>query len=337
MTEPQKQPHTQGRRIHVDVPEVNLDDTPTKGKVIENPMVALVDEVELAEDSLPKIEKIYQKPWKFGLKQGFFVSFLLLVCVELVLTLIESAQQSWYLFSLYCTVAGLALILSGRFFIKEIFALNKLKKQQQLRSDAQRLLESDQIGEAEKWLTPLLKAAPKEPVEKFKSAIKPHHTDKEVIALYQQTVLNEQDLQAKKIIQEHATTSALLVALSPMALVDMLAVLWRGVVLVEKISEHYGLKLAYRSRINLYRLLLKQMVFVGATELVSDLAATSLGAELLGKLSARSAQGLSAGIFTTRLGYKAMELCRPLPRLEHKQSMLKTAITSLGKVLLKKT
>ena len=155
--------------------------------------------------------------------------------------------------------------------------------------------------------------------------------------LYQTTLLVSKDEQAKAIINQHAKTSALLVSLSPMALLDMLSVLWRGISLIEKISQHYGIKLAYRSRIMLYKQLVKQMLFAGASELVSDLAATSLGAELLGKLSARAAQGLSAGVFTARLGYKTMELCRPLPKLEQKQSLLGQSAQGILSALLERT
>ena len=77
-------------------------------------------------------------------------------------------------------------------------------------------------------------------------------------------------------------------------------------------------------------------MFVGSAELVSDLAATALSAELLGKLSGRAAQGVSAGIFTARIGYKAMELSRTLPRLEHKRSLLKETVQSIAGKIIKR-
>ena len=55
------------------------------------------------------------------------------------------------------------------------------------------------------------------------------------------------------------------------------------------------------------------MAYAGASELVADLGSDMLGAELMGKLSARFAQGLGAGMLTARLGAKTMELCRPIP------------------------
>ncbi|KJY95320.1 TIGR01620 family protein [Pseudoalteromonas piscicida] len=338
MTDQTKSYQGSGRRLNIDAESQNESQhLGGEGKVLGKELVVSESLDTVPEPELPKIERIYESPWRFGFKQCFLLALLILIIVEAALTLIESYEQNILLFSLYTTVLSLGLLALFKFLFSEVIALSKLKQHQQIKHDAQRLLQSDQIGEARAWLAPLLKAHPEQKVAAFEEALKPHHTDKEVITLYEKTLLRGQDAEAKKLIQEHATTSALLVALSPLALVDMLAVLWRGVVLVEKISKHYGIRLAYRSRITLYKMLLKQMVFVGASELVSDLAATSVGAELLGKLSTRSAQGLSAGIFTARLGYKAMELCRPLPRLEHKQSLLKNAISSVVDVLLRRS
>ncbi|PRD18292.1 UNVERIFIED_CONTAM: UPF0283 membrane protein [Trichonephila clavipes] len=203
--------------------------------------------------------------------------------------------------------------------------LRSLKRNQLHRTEADRLLNSEQVGEALPWLEKLNKHQTLTGFEEFKQQIA---TD---------SLLVSQDQQAKKLINRFATESGLLVALSPLALVDMMAVLWRGTKLIEQIGRIYGIGFGYASRIKLYRLLVKQVLFVGSAELVSDLAATALSAELLGKLSGRAAQGLSAGIFTARIGYKAMELSRPLPRLEHKRSLLKETANSIARKIASRT
>lgn len=38
--------------------------------------------------------------------------------------------------------------------------------------------------------------------------------------------------------------------------------------------------------------------------------------DLAARLSARAAQGIGAGLLTARPGIKAMEVCRPLPRID---------------------
>ncbi|MBD1583915.1 TIGR01620 family protein [Pseudoalteromonas sp. S16_S37] len=294
-------------------------------------------DVELPENNEVELEQVFSNaPKRVSFGKLFFISLLVLVVVESVYSVIEAMNESWLLALLYSSVLILAIISAAVFLVRESVALKRLKYHQHHQQDGLRLLNSTQIGEAQSWLESVLKHHPQQQVAEFKASIQAHHTDKEVLQLYESSLLQSHDQKAKQIINQHATTSAMLVAMSPMALLDMLAVLWRGVHLIEAITKHYGIKLGYRSRITLYKLLVKQMVFVGATELVSDLAATSLGAELLGRLSARAGQGLSAGVFTARLGYKAMELCRPLPRLEHKPSLLKSTVNQLVNTLLKR-
>jgi putative membrane protein len=215
--------------------------------------------------------------------------------------------------------------------------LRSLKRNQLHRHEADRLLNSEQVGGALPWLEKLNKHQQLDNFENFKNQVATHHSDKEIMTLYANSLLVTQDTQAKKLINRFATESALLVALSPLALVDMIAVLWRGTKLIEQIGRIYGIGFGYASRIKLYRMLLKQVMFVGSAELVSDLAATALSAELLGKLSGRAAQGVSAGIFTARIGYKAMELSRPLPRLENKRSLLKGTVQGIASKIMSRT
>lgn len=335
MTDNQSAQLKPGRRIIVDDVGENPKDLET-GKCFE-----VVEELEIIDESSEfeqKLEPVFQpKTSRFNFKGMFIISLLLLIAVETGYTIIEAMQESLLLAGLYGFVLTTALLVLIKFLFKEAVSLKALKQQNLRQNDALRLMSSTQIGEAEIWLQPLLKQHSDAEVKEFKACLKPHHTDKEVLQLYQTTLLVSKDEQAKAIINQHAKTSALLVSLSPMALLDMLSVLWRGISLIEKISQHYGIKLAYRSRIMLYKQLIKQMLFAGASELVSDLAATSLGAELLGKLSARAAQGLSAGVFTARLGYKTMELCRPLPKLEQKQSLLGQSAQGILTALLERT
>jgi putative membrane protein len=277
---------------------------------------------------------VYKKSKWQTLKGIFVISFLLLVLLEFALSLTLAFQQSLILGSIYLIAVVSGVLLIGRLLWREYRMLRSLKRNQLHRHEADRLLHSEQVGGALPWLEKLNKHQPLDNFATFKSQLASHHSDKEIMTLYASSLLVSQDAQAKKLINRFATESALLVALSPLALVDMMAVLWRGTKLIEQIGKVYGIGFGYASRIKLYRMLIKQVMFVGSAELVSDLAATALSAELLGKLSGRAAQGLSAGIFTARIGYKAMELSRPLPRLEHKRSLLKNTVQNIASKII---
>ena len=332
-TQPQFQA---GRRIDTqDVEQIEPALVPAK--VIEHGQSNDSDDFD-DETLEPEIDltPVYKKSKWQTLKGIFAISFIVLVLLEFAFSLVFTFQQSIILGSVYLTAVVSGVLLIGRMLWREYSMLRSLKRNQLHRVEADRLLNSEQVGGALPWLEKLNKHQQLDNFDTFKSQVAEHHSDKEIMTLYANSLLVTQDTQAKKLINRFATESALLVALSPIALVDMMAVLWRGTKLIEQIGKIYGIGFGYASRIKLYRMLIKQVMFVGSAELVSDLAATALSAELLGKLSGRAAQGVSAGIFTARIGYKAMELSRPLPRLKHKRSLLKETVQSVAGKIIKR-
>lgn len=326
-----------GRRISAQSIEQN-EPALTSAKIIEHGQSDYTSEVE--DDALePEVDldPVYKKSKWQTLKGLFALSFIILVLLEFGFSIVLAYQQSLILGSIYLTAVVSGVLLITRLLWREYLMLRSLKRNQLHRHEADRLLNSEQVGGALPWLEKLNKHQQLDNFENFKNQVATHHSDKEIMTLYANSLLVRQDTQAKKLINRFATESALLVALSPLALVDMMAVLWRGTKLIEQIGKIYGIGFGYASRIKLYRMLLKQVMFVGSAELVSDLAATALSAELLGKLSGRAAQGVSAGIFTARIGYKAMELSRPLPRLENKRSLLKGTVQGIVSKIMSRT
>ncbi len=323
-----------GRRINAQNIEQNEPDL-LAAKVVEQGQSEQLskDSDDLIEPEID-IEPVYKKSKWQTLKGLFALSFIVLILLEFAFSIVLAFQQSVILGGVYLTAVITGVLLISRLLWREYRMLRSLKRNQLHRHEANRLLNSEQVGGAIPWLEKLNKHQQLDNFENFKNQVATHHSDKEIMSLYANSLLITQDNQAKKLINRFATESALLVALSPIALVDMMAVLWRGTKLIEQIGRIYGIGFGYASRIKLYRMLIKQVMFVGSAELVSDLAATALSAELLGKLSGRAAQGVSAGIFTARIGYKAMELSRPLPRLENKRSLLKGTVQGIASKIM---
>jgi putative membrane protein len=149
-------------------------------------------------------------------------------------------------------------------------------------------------------------------------------------------VLSKVDEKALDEVAKFSTEAVVLVALSPIALVDMMLMFWRNLRMIDKVAALYGLKIGYWSRIKLIKQVFVIMAYAGASELVIDLGADLVGAELLGKLSARMAQGLGAGMLTSRLGIQTIKLCRPIPFEENtpKIAQVRKKILSQVKKLL---
>jgi putative membrane protein len=267
--------------------------------------------------------------------------FFTLVAVEAVQFFVNGFSQSPIIASLYAILlAGLSLIC-GRSVWQEFAGLRQFKYQQNLKQQAQDIINEEGQIDATSLCDKISQRLPVDLAEFDHSSWQQlnleEYNDVEIMQLYARNVLSQVDQKALKEIARFSSESVVLVALSPIAIIDMLLMLWRNLRLVNKIAALYGLKLSYWSRIKLIKQVIINMAYAGASELVADLGADLLGAELLGKLSARMAQGLGAGMLTARLGLKAMHLCRPIPftddapKLGHIRQKIVSQVQSLVK------
>lgn len=149
--------------------------------------------------------------------------------------------------------------------------------------------------------------------DRWKKSVTANHNDADVIELYDSMVVSLQDQQAKKLVANYSCEAAVLVAISPLAIADMILIAWRNFKLINELGKVYGVELGYFSRLRLVKLVFINMAAAGASELVVDASVHALSIDIAGKLSARAAQGIGVGLLTARLGIKAMALLRPLP------------------------
>ncbi|MDU5725179.1 MAG: TIGR01620 family protein, partial [Haemophilus parainfluenzae] len=243
--------------------------------------------------------------------------------------------------------------------IAEWRRLVKLKKRLNLQEQSQRLIGesavknhqvfSEQDSEKGRALclsiADTLKLDSQHPaIVQWEKQLNESYSAREVTHLFSKTVLQAFDNKAKKLITKMAAESAVIVAISPLAIIDMFFIAWRNIRLINKIAAIYGIELGYFTRLRLLRMVFVNLAFAGATEIVQDLGMDWLSQDITAKLSVRAAQGIGVGLLTARLGIKAMEFCRPLafdkaekPKLSHVQKELLTVMkdTVLGKNKLK--
>ncbi|OSZ95825.1 YcjF family protein [Yersinia pestis] len=228
-------------------------------------------------------------------------------------------QQDWI--ALGATTAGGLIILAGvGSGGTEWRRLYHLRQRAEERDIARALLVSHGVGQGRVFCEKLARQAGLDQghpaLQRWQASLHETHNDREVVELYAKLVQPALDNQARAEISRYAAESALMIAVSPLALVDMAFIAWRNIRLINRIAALYGIELGYFSRIRLFRLVLLNIAFAGASELVREVGMDWLSQDLAARLSARAAQGIGAGLLTARLGIKAMELCRPLPWLE---------------------
>ncbi|WP_130098605.1 YcjF family protein [Siccibacter turicensis] len=204
--------------------------------------------------------------------------------------------------------------------------LYRLRERADARDEARVLLASHSMGKGRAFCEQLARQAGLDQghpaLQRWHAAIHETQNDREVVTLYAHLVQPVLDAQAQRLISRSAAESTLMIAVSPLALVDMAFIAWRNLRLINRIAAIYGIELGYFSRIRLFRLVLLNIAFAGASELVREVGMDWISQDLAARLSARAAQGIGAGLLTARLGIKAMEVCRPLPWIDNDKPKL---------------
>lgn len=311
-------------------------------------------EGELLDEQFENAVKPRSGIWKTLLK---FTALLFGVA-----TIAQSVQWIWdsyhnqqWIYLAFALVSFVIVIFGVKEILGEWRRLVRLKKREQLQQESRLFWQKSAVKNADDFthqdgeqgkalclkMAKSLQLDEQSPaITQWRNQLNETYSAQEVAQLFSQNVLKPFDLKAKKLISKMAAESAVVVAISPLSLVDMFFVAWRNLRLINKIAEIYGIELGYFTRIRLLRMVLVNIAFAGVTEVVQDIGMDWLSQDITAKLSARAAQGIGVGLLTARLGVKAMEFCRPLsfqpnekPKLSHIQKEL---LTTIKEVVLSK-
>lgn len=272
-------------------------------------------EDDTAEQQLERvIRPASGRKWLGAGLLGAFSGLVGWQAIDTVITAIQTADWlalGWAGF--ISTLAALGIGAIG----KELWKLRSLRNHFSVQEQSEVLLASDSVGQGKVFCQNLAKQGGIQThsphYDRWINAVNGSHSDAEVLDMYDAMVITEQDALATKIVSKHATESAALVAISPLAMADMLLVAWRNFKMIDSLADVYGIELGYWSRLQLFKSTLVNMAAAGASELAIDASMDLLSMDLAGKLSARAGQGLGVGILTARLGIKAISLLRPMP------------------------
>lgn len=344
MSTTEEQPQLQGR---VDLP------LPVEEPALPHQGAILLSESELAhsqpyEDPLASaaedlVPRALQRR-RFGALGWGLAGVASLSVVQLGSFVWQSFQDSWLWGGLWAVALGLLAVGGARLLWRELRELHLLKRRQDSQSQARLLLQSTQPDGARGFCEALAAQTGADRLAgyaRWQADCELHHSSIEQLRLYSQQVLSEQDRQARASISRWSGEAAVLVAISPLASVDMLLILWRSLKMIDEVAACYGIRLGYSSRIRLLRQIARHMLYAGAAELITDVGLDWLGAELSARLSARLAQGVGAGLLTARLGLQTMQVCRPIPFMadekprlgQIRRELLSLLASKLGRVL----
>ena len=141
----------------------------------------------------------------------------------------------------------------------------------------------------------------------------------ERLALLDRELLAVVDDQAKAAIAQSARRVAVVTAITPFAIFDMIFVLYENLRMVRRIATIYGGRPGYAALLRLASRVVAYVIASGGLALTDDLLGQFIGQGVAGRLSARAGQGMFNGGLTVRLGIAAIDLTRPLPFIEAKR------------------
>ncbi|MCW4149161.1 TIGR01620 family protein [Halomonas sp. 18H] len=221
---------------------------------------------------------------------------------------------------------GLGVIgLGGLAILRELWRLRRLGRHHRLREALAELPEcspQQAMALARRLKTQLDLHDDHPHWQAFLEARQPHHDGNDLAPLLAHHLLGPRDREARRLISRMNGETAIMVAVSPLTLVDMGLVAWRHLAMIDRLCRLYGLELGYAARVRLLRDVFRQMAFAGATELASDAGMQMLSMDLAGRLSTRAAQGLGVGLLGARLGLRTQQLTRPLTFTDNEQPRL---------------
>ncbi len=212
------------------------------------------------------------------------------------------------------TLLGLALAGLGLLVTREILALRRLRRILRLHEAVARRRASHEAGAAIALAESIADDLQETPElagrrSRFRDSCAETHSGEEVFTLFSREVLAGVDRDAARIVRSGARQTGVAVAVSPLVVVDVGFALWRTLRMVREIAALYGARPGMAGTLRLLREIAASLLYSGVSEMLADIGAGSLAP----LVSRRLAQGFGAGLFTARVGVRAMALCRPVP------------------------
>lgn len=294
----------------------------------------------------PKPRLLVKRPKK-GLRKLFWPSLFTFVAGAAIY---ESYLFIENLFTFNVVVGGAAMVVAGLALVSGVVGVIKgwlSRRKLQHRKDKQQvfnqLIAENTYGEGQKIIDMVNVEISQHlditgPMCVYNKQKQQVHNDRELIQIYSQTVLEGMDELALQAISKHATESAVMVALSPLAAADMALVAWRSSKMLQEVSRIYGCPQTTLGRIGLTKQVMTNMMLAGASDMLADAGAELLGKSLTATVSTKVAQGIGVGLLIARMGIQTMKLCRPVeftddnkPKLSYIRKSLYSKITTILK------
>jgi len=220
----------------------------------------------------------------------------------------------WLAFSLLCIVGVSALIL----LLREVFGLLRLARLGKLRSEVRQALKDGDLNRERRAVHHLKgilsgRADLAWPLARFAEHEAAVLNPGDLLALADRELMMPLDQETRRTVLRAAKRVGMVTAISPMAWIAMLYVLFENLRMLRAVAGLYGGRPGPLGALRLGRMVLGHIIATGGVALTDDLLGQFLGQDLLRRLSRRLGEGAFNGALTARVGAAAVAVCRPLP------------------------
>ncbi|SDW72750.1 putative membrane protein [Ruegeria halocynthiae] len=273
--------------------------------------------------------------WFWGLALAVVGAVISVAAWDFALSLLDRAPVlGWIVTGLIAALLFVVAIIS----LRELAAISRLSRVDDMRRAADTALTEDDLTQARAVTNRLIafykgRDETRWGRDRLSERMGEQFDAETLLALAEDEVLATLDAAASREVEAAARQVAMVTALVPLALADVVAALASSLRMIRRIAEIYGGRAGFLGSWRLTRAVFVHLIATGAVAIGDDLLEPVLGGSVLSKLSRRFGEGLVNGALSARVGVAAMEVCRPLPfSARHKPStrgMIKRALSGL--------
>lgn len=253
--------------------------------------------------------------WGFAL--GLLGVVISVAAWDFILGLISRVPVLGYIVA----ALGLGLVcVTGVIALRELAGIARLGRLDDLRRAAEAAHAADDPGAARavvRRLRALYAARPETRwgLERLADREAEQFDADAILGLAEAEVLAPLDTRALEVVEQATRQVALVTAMVPLALADVLGAAIANLRMIRAVAEIYGGRAGVLGSWRLARAVTAHLLATGAVAVGDDLISSVAGGGVLSRLSRRFGEGVVNGALTARVGVATIEVCRPLPHL----------------------
>lgn len=215
-------------------------------------------------------------------------------------------------------MVGVATLAALAFVLAEVRGIRRLRQTEGLRQRADAALASADRAAALQVAQALIKHYAGRPDmvwarDRLKDGLNDQPDADGVLGQCETVLMAQLDARARTQIEASARQVALLTAMLPLPLIDVIAALVTNLRMIRRVAEVYGGRAGTLGSLRLLRGVIAHLLATGAVAVGEDMLSSVASGGVVSKVSRRFGEGVVNAALTARLGIAAMDVCRPLP------------------------